>query len=118
MVTKRKHKVIRILHRSCLTDQPVWLSPQRSRQAEAKAYKRACKHEIERIKGWGKRIEQRKGNILHLLSDLMANIPIFASVAEEQAEAAKQLNAIAEKSPLCYRDFYNHIMERKRKTNN
>lgn len=111
---KKKHKILKIIRRSCLTGRAVWLSHERSYNAEWKAYHKACEKEMELMRGWPERCRIRKQNILHLLGKLTANLPLLGDIPKEKLEAAKALARMAEEEPVFKSDFYDHIQEENR----
>ncbi len=111
-----KHKgPITIIRKSCLTGKAVWIYRGPSKNAARIAYWRACKKEIDRVKHWGNVVAQQCSNAARFLADCMAEIPINAELTPEQAEAARKLQSIAKREKECYRDFYEHIMEERRR---
>ena len=103
------------IRRSCITGKVVWVYRGRTKAAAHVAYWRACKAEIERVKQWPEIMARRRAWILKILNDAMANLPIDAELTPEQKQAAKELQAMAKKEPPCDREFYNHIMEERRR---
>lgn len=64
---------------------------------------------------WPEMMSRRKANILRLLNDCMASASITGEIPKEKQEAARRLVALSESPPACYRDFYNHIIEQRRR---
>lgn len=116
MTKKRNYNILRIL-KSCVTGTAVWVYMGPSAEAARKAYWRACRHEAERMRQISKMAARRKANILQLLNDCMAGLPITAELPPEKKAAARQLLAIAEEDTLSDRSFYNHILETRRRRN-
>ncbi len=114
-MTKRKERVIRIIRRSCLTGKVVWIRHHMSYKAEWAAYRRACQREIERVQGWCAISARRKANIQKLLDELTASMPIDSELSPEKKDAARRIAAIANTPLRCHRDFYDHIMEERRR---
>lgn len=102
------------IRNSCITGRAVWLHFGHSSEAARKAYWRACRKEVERIRNWTETAARRKANILGLLSALTANLPVGEELPPEKKAAARRLVAIAEKA-VCDRGFYDHIMEERRR---
>lgn len=107
-------KGVVVIVRSCLTGKPVWLYRGASLHGSESAYWRACKYEIERFRGWSRTVARRKANIQRLLSECMAGLGINAALTPEQKAAAKRLASYAE-PPAYYREFYDHVMEERRR---
>jgi hypothetical protein len=107
MNRKQRTPVIRY---SCLTGKAVWIYYSPSDEAMWKAYQRARKAEVERVRNWGKTVAQRKQNILRLLSDCTAPLGVIDELPPEKRDAAKRLLQMADTPRPCHRDFYNHLM--------
>lgn len=103
-----------MIRKSCLTGKVIWLYQGQSVSAARMAYSRACKKEIERVKHWNKTVEQRRANILRILSECTSSFSIDAEMTQEQKEAAKHLQAYSAQPYPCNMDFYNHVMEERR----
>lgn len=116
-MTKKRNYSIRQILKSCITGTAVWIYFGPSKEAARKAYWRACRHEAERVRQIGKMAARRKANILQMLNDCMAGLPITAELPPEKKAAARQLLAIAEEDTLSDRSFYNHILETRRRRN-
>ena len=110
----RKYNVT-ILRHSCITGKLIWVYRGMSRHAGRDAYYRACKREIERVKHWPEYVAERKAQILKLLNDCLAKFPIDYVLTPEQKKAARTLMKIAEEEPECDMEFYNHVMEERRR---
>ena len=116
MATKPKRKVLRIIRRSCLTGQAVWVIPGRSRETDRVRYWRVCRKEMERVRKWAAKVERRRSNIMRMLAGVTANLPALGDVPPAVADAMKVLRRMAAKEPELDRSFYDHIIEeRKRK---
>lgn len=109
-MTRRKPNIIKIIRKSCLTGKAVWVSHERAYLAEWKAYKNACRQEINRVKSWSRTIGRRKSNILAMLNDLTANIPIVGNIPARKKDSARLLRLLAETQHECYKGFYHHII--------
>lgn len=114
MATKRKQRKLTFIQYSCITGKAVWLCHTLPYKSRWKAYKTACLHEVERVRNWGQTMAVRKANILRLLSDCTAHLPVSGELPPEKKAAARQLHQIAEQQPECYRMFYDHILEERR----
>ena len=118
MAAKVKEKVMKILRRSCITGNAVWIGPERSRSAEWEAYRKACNKEIERMRQWPQAMARRKKNIMQLINTLTAKLPKDGDISKEQRDALKVLTKMVEKEPSKQSDFYDHIQEEKRQKRN
>ena len=109
------YKKVLVIRRSCLTGKIVWVYYGLNKKAAYVAYCRACKEEIKRQRNWEETSEQRKRRILKMLNDCLAEIPITTPLTQDQAAKARELRAIAKEDIACHREFYNHIMEERRR---
>ena len=101
-----------VIKKSCLTGMVVWIYQGNSRNAARMAYYKACLKEVERVRSW-KRTQARG---LRAVADLLD--AVSASLADptpEQAAAIGRLRAAAKAVPDCHREFYDHIMEERRR---
>lgn len=111
---KRK-KTVTIIKRSCLTGKGVWLYQGASENAGRLAYQRACRKEILRFEKWKSVAEQRSRNILRILSECTASMPLTSDMTQEQKEAARLLKKLAKPEQKYESPFYDHIMEERRR---
>lgn len=109
---------MKVLRRSLLTGNAVWIGHERSYKAEWEAYKTACLNEINRMRQWPSMMKRRKRNILRLISEVSAKLPILGEIPPEKREALKVLAQVAENEPPRQSDFYDHIKEEKRQKRN
>lgn len=111
-----KEYAVTVVKYSCLVpDLAVWVYRGPSKEAARIAYWRACKKEIERVKRFGSMAAKRKAGLQRLLSDCMANLPLTGSLTPAQKAAAKVISTIAETPQTCYKAFYDHIIEERRR---
>ena len=54
-------------------------------------------------------------NITRLLSECMRDIPIDAELTPRQKDAARMLKNIVKKGFACHREFYEHVIEERRR---
>lgn len=104
-----------VIRRSCVNDKPVWIYMGASEDAARIAYWRACKHEVKRIKNWGKIVARRMKNISRLLTNCTAAMPMMQVMTRQQEDTIKQLQSIDKDKFVCQRDFFDHIMEERRR---
>ena len=112
-MAKREKKYIKIVY-SCLTGKAVWVY-QGPTENPRMAYWRACQQEIERFKHWDEWVAERKAWVMNLLNACLAKQPMMSELPEEKRKAAKRLLAIANEPQPFQSDFYDHIMEMKRR---
>ncbi len=110
-----KNRSFTVILRSCLTDKVVWIYRGPSKEAARKAYWRACRKELERVRNWGERMAWRTAGIKRLLSACLDDKPAGAELTPDQQAAAKELQSISKKGEECHREFYNHIIEERRR---
>ena len=104
-----------IIRRSCLTGQVVWVYRGPSEEAGRKAYMRACRREVQRVRRWANTVARRMAAVTGLLSRCRASLPDAEALTPRQAEAARTLQAVAKADVPCHRDFYDHIIEERRR---
>jgi len=114
MQNRRTHKVT-IIRYSCLTGKALWVYRGPSKRAAAAAYCRACQKEVERVNRWSDTMQRRKSNIMRMLNNLTASVPIDGELSPEREAAARQLLSMAQAKVTCYMEFYEHIMEERRR---
>lgn len=110
---KRKY-LVTVIRRSCLTGKAVWIYRGPSTVAANRSYQRACKREVERVRRWSSISAIRRQNITRLLNDCIDKLPFTAELTSQQKESAKTLQKLS-KQPSCSREFYEHIMEERRR---
>lgn len=117
MIKMQKINVHRltVIRNSCITGKAVWIYQGPSRHAAWKAYRRACIREVERMRNWSQTAAKRRENIRRMLNDCMTDKPFTDTLPDEQKTAARQLIAISKESSSCQSDFYNHIIEERRR---
>lgn len=103
------------IRRSCITGRVVWVYRGFTKAAANVAYWRACKKEIERVRHWADTMARQRAEITNMLTACLANLPIDAEMTPEQKQAARELQAMAKMDIPCDREFYDHIMEERRR---
>lgn len=119
MVSKQDSKVI-IIKRSCLTGRIVWVYQGPSEVAARKAYWRACKKEVRRIRTWMKRMSRRKKLLMSIIThddSSSSSSTILKKLNPEQRKAARKIMQLAKNEPQPDREFYNHIVEEAKRRN-
>jgi hypothetical protein len=111
----KKPRPIRKLRYSCITGKAVWACFATSYKAEWKAYKKACEAEIERVRTWSEHAAEYRNGILRALNKLTSSIPIGQEMTPEQRAAARAIKKLADTPLECDMEFYNHIMEERRR---
>lgn len=114
-MSKHSHKYITVIIYSCLTRKAVWLHQGTTKEAARLAYWKACKREHERVRSSDERSARRAANINHLINECLAEKPITEELTQEQREAVMKLQSISRKYMDDNMDFYNHIVEEKRR---
>lgn len=114
MKYNKRHNTV-VIRRSCINDKPVWIYMGPSEGAARLAYWRACKSEVKRIKNWSKTVARRMKNISTLLTNCTASLPMMEAMTPEQEETVRQLQSIGKNEFACHRDFFEHIMEERRR---
>ena len=108
-------KKIIIMRRSCLTGKVVWLYTGPTRGAGRIAYYRACRAELRYAQRFSDAADRRRANIMRLLNECLAELPITETLTREQTEAARRLRALAEEQPAYQRDFLEHVVEERKR---
>lgn len=114
-MTKKKNKPLRVIRKSCVTGKAVWVSHRTEYRAVWRSYKTACKCEIERTKNLAEMAARLKGGVLKFLNDCLAHLPIDVPMTTEQQAAARQMLYMAEYNPYTKSEFYEHIVEERRR---
>lgn len=104
-----------VIRKSCITGKAVWIYQGPSKKASWDAYWRACRREEERVRNWPQTAARRKENIMRLLNDCMADLPLTGELPPNQEAAARQLLSISKKGIPCRSDFYEHFTEERRR---
>lgn len=111
----RMPKRVIVIRKSCLTGKVVWVYKGSSRHAASTAYWRACQREVERVRHWGETAAQRRARIMQLLNECLEDLPITADMPPKQKAAVRQLLRLSKEDIACHREFYEHIMEERRR---
>lgn len=111
----KKQKLITIIKRSCLTDQPVWIYQGPTEEAARKAYYRTKRAEKRRVMLLPKFLDLRRRAIERFLNDLLGNLPLIAELTREQRAAVKELKALAQQPPQSDKAFWEHCKEETRR---
>lgn len=119
MVNKQNGKVL-VVRRSCLTGRIVWAYHGTSEDAARKAYWRACKKEIWRVRNWMKRMHRRRRLLLSIVtrSDSgSVSSTVFKQMTPEKQKCARKIMQIVKDEPQADREFYDHIVEEAKRRN-
>lgn len=101
-----------IIRYSCLTGKAIWVYHRNiSDHAIRYAYRLACKHELNRVRNWGRTVARRKENIQRLLSKLTEKSSIFAVLPPNKMTAIRQILSVTKEGITCHEEFYNHILQ-------
>jgi len=111
---KRIQKV-QVIVRSCLTGVAVWVYRGASEEAARIAYWRACQKELERVRQWPETVERRRAAIMRVLAEVTEGLPVTAEMPPGKRRFAKCLLAQAERKLPAGGEFYDHIMETRRR---
>lgn len=119
MVYKLNGNVL-IVKRSCLTGRMVWMYRGTSEEAARKAYWRACKKEVWRIRNWMKRMSRRRKRLLSVIThgdSGSASSSAFKQIPPEKRKLARAIMQLAKDEPRIDREFYDHIVEEAKRRN-
>ena len=108
----KPHRAVAI-RKSCLTGKAVWIhSGSPSKNSEWMAYDRAKRQEMKRVKQWSDMKARRKSNIMRIFNDCMENV---SRIEGKLQTAARKLLTLSEQTISCSRDFYNHLLEERKR---
>lgn len=113
-ILKDSLRGVTVILRSCLTGRPVWIYTGPSEEAAAKAYRRACKREMKRVRRWAGIAARRKASVMAMIGALTEGLPSPKDMQPAQRAAVRLLTSASE-APPCSREFYDHIMEERRR---
>lgn len=119
-ITNRKSKLVHVIKRSCLTGKVIWIYHGHSHSGARQAYLKACKKEIQRIRQWALKMQERRRAIMRLLTDGESSFSgnLFNDcMTPEQRAAAKEILAMSKNEPPQDREFYDHIVEEAKRRN-
>lgn len=119
MVNKKNAKVV-VLKRSCLTGKIVWVYQGNSEEGARKAYWRACKKEVRRMRNWMQRMARRRRQLLRLIThsdSCSVSSSMLKSMNPQQRAAARKIIQLAKNEPPMDRAFYDHIIEEAKRRN-
>lgn len=114
-MNRYQDNLITVIRRSCLTGNAVWVYRGPSANAARMKYWRAANKEVERVRNWSSHVSVRTANIIRLQTECMNQLPINAEIPPSKSAAAKRLQAMAKLKESCYLEFFNHIMEERRR---
>lgn len=119
MVNKQNGKVL-VVKRSCLTGRIVWVYNGSSEDAARKAYWRACKREVWRIRNWMKKMIRRRRRLLSVIThsdSSSVSSSAFKQMMPEEQKLARKIMQLAKGEPQADREFYDHIIEEAKRRN-
>lgn len=103
------------IRKSCITGNVVWVYRGPSKRAANSAYYRACQEELRRVKSMPHRAAERKRNILRFLDKCMEDMDMSQPMTKKQKAAAQALRKLADEPIATNREFYEHIIEERRR---
>lgn len=115
---KRKKDYIKIV-RSCLTGKIVWVYIGSSENGARKAYWKACRHEIYRIRHWSEKMARRRRKLMSLAGykGNAMTIPVSKDMTPKQRAAIRELNKLIKAEPPKDTSFYDHIIAEVKRRN-
>lgn len=118
---KQKNHIITFVKRSCITGNIVWVYRGKSQEGARKAYWRACKREVRRVRQWMSKMSERKHRLMQILaggdSSSSYSAYIRDSMSSEQHKAVHEIAQMCKTQPPKYGEFYDHIIEEARRRN-
>jgi hypothetical protein len=110
---QRRPPQYRYICYSCVTGQAVWIYEGQSREGMRRKYYRTVESERKRRRQWPKLQRTRQTNILQMLDECMAALPILGTLTKAQREAIKTLQQMADDMPEFCSPFLDHDRERR-----
>lgn len=114
---KRKKKLF--VKRSCLNGKIVWMHYCTTRKAARLAYWRACKKEVRRFRDFAQLMKKRHKKLFSVIgiddSSSASSIASRPGLTPQQRTAARELQRLDRQQPPQRSDFYDHIIEEKRR---
>ena len=114
---KRREPRFKKIVRSCITGNVVWIYRGASEAESRKAYWRACRAEVERMKTWPQKVAECRARVKQLLDNCIAALPINAELTKQQKDAIRYLQSVIREPVPCHSEFYDHIVEEARRRN-
>lgn len=111
---KHHTKAVTVIKRSSTTGRAVWLYQGSSKEGARKAYERVRRKENTRVRWWKNRMERRAKTILAFLEKLVDALPMMGGMTQEQCQAIRDLQKIADNPPPCDTDLYNQARRERR----
>lgn len=110
---KHHTKDVTVIHYSCVTGHAVWIYQGTSKDAAYRQYYRVVQAERKRMRQW--RSWQRKwsGNIIRLMDECIASLPIVGTLTRAQRDAIRKLRAMADNPPEFVSPLLEHDRERR-----
>lgn len=112
--TKDEKKPCLTVRRSCTTGQALWMH-RGTKESIRRAYYRACKREMTRVRWWGNRLKRRSQNLRKMLDELLFAQPILAPMTEQQRTAIRVLQKMEAEPVACDTSFRSHIRTERRR---
>ena len=112
-MVKREKRYVKIVY-SCLTGKAVWVYIGPTEQPRM-SYWRACQAELERFRRWNESLAVRKAWVRKLLDACMDKFPMMNDLPDDKRRIARRLLTMAEEKLPFRSEFYNHIMEERKR---
>lgn len=116
---KKKDTKIFIKH-SCLTGKVVWVY-RGTAEGARKAYYRACKREVRRVRQWTSAMAARRQHLMKIItgsdSGSSSSTAILKRTSGERRKAVYEILRLGKQPPPQGRAFYDHLKEEARRRN-
>ena len=116
----RDNKKLLILKHSCLTGRVVWAYRCDTEEAARRAYYRACKKEVRRIRQWSAKMAERKRKramIFNGSNSSSSGINVNKYKDPAVRRLARQMCKLIKDQPPKDTTFYDHIVEEAKRRN-
>ena len=110
-------KLQTFVRRSCITGKIIWIYQGYTEEGARKAYQRARKKEILRVRGWKEHARKMKEDLQAFIDHMRSKIPTEGELTDVQKAALKDLKAYSKEEFPCDMGFYNHILEEAKRQN-
>lgn len=112
---KPPKKMTTFIKRSCTTGKVVWIYRAPTKGAARVAYMRTKRRENTRVRWWKNRIARRAKVIRDYLQRLIDTLPLLGDITQEQRQAIRDIQHLADNPPPCDTGLYNHLQAVRRR---
>ena len=106
---KPSKKLSTFIKRSRTTGRIVWIYQAPTKEAARQAFHRIRRRENTRVRWWKNRVTRRAKDIQGYLQRLVDALPILGDITQEQRQAIRDIQHLADQPPKCDTGLYNHL---------